>query len=262
MKPWMGALLAVVLVTSGCAQLQQRLDNTRDRGPGSNYGAYLAGSADTLVVELDYSPGALWDTSTPAEEQFKQQLERITKKRIVIKSAQELPSNGDDYSYSAQQLVQLHRQHQDRTAGNGTAVMHALFLDGEYQGDVAGLAFAAKGFAIFTGSIEEKTCSNDALVCNGVKQWRVMRAVAIHEAGHLFGLVNSPLPMVEPHEMTQDPRPKTQKNEGDAHSTNESSVMFWKVESSAGLSQLIGGGEVPWRFGTLDIRDARAIQGG
>lgn len=271
-------LVSLLVATSGCTQIVDAFQDGGLAGPGAHYEAYLAGTADRLVVELDYAPGALWDTSTNADEDFVSELERITDKEVVVEASQDLPRKGPDYAYSMQELRALHADHQDLESGNGTVVMHALFLDGEFEAEVAGLAYDEDAFALFKGTIRERTCSNDADSCNGpvqaigsalgqndpaVREWKVTRAVAIHEAGHLLGLVNSPLPMIEEHEMTQDPKPDTPQNEGEAHSTNENSVMFWRVEATGedGLDTLIEGGDVPWRFDGNDLQDARAIQG-
>lgn len=263
-KRFLAVLLVVLVALSGCAQLQQRLqdltDGPVDRGAGSNYEELLAGSTGTLLVEVSHSPGALWNND--AKRDFRQEVQRITQKDIRITASADLPENGGNYRYSLSELQEFHATHQDRQDDADRVVMHALFLDGEYQRDnVAGLAFAGSGFALFKGEIREKTCSNDALVCDGVREWKVTRSVAVHEAGHLFGLVNCPLPMVTPHEMTSDPNPETEPNEGKCHSQNDDSVMFWKVERSRGLDDLIGEGDVPSTFDDKDIQDAREIQG-
>lgn len=280
-------LLMVVLVAfplAGCTYLEDLgLARTAPQGPGSLYESYLAGSSDQIVVELDYAPGARWDPDTPAEDQFVEQLERITQKDVVVRDSQDLEGQGSDYAYSLTELRDLHRQHLDTRPGNGTEVMHALFLDGEFQGTVAGLAYAPRAFAVFKGQIDENTCDNDAEICNapcpttdptclsrtqpGVREWKVTRSVAIHEAGHLLGLVNSPMPMVEDHEMDEDPRPETERHENESHSSNRSSVMFWKTADAKQATQLadddyVDGGEIPYRFGRLDVADARAVQEG
>lgn len=262
----LAVLVTVLVALSGCAQLADRLQDVTntvnpDRGSGSHHEKLLAGDTDTLLLEISHSQGAMWDSDTRAERDVKQQLARITDKQIRVTSSQDLPSKGEDYRYSSEELRSYHEEYQDREDTEDRVVMHGLFLDGKYERqNTAGLAFAGSGFALFKGEIRDVTCSNDALVCDGVREWKVTRAVTIHEAGHLFGLVDCPLPMVEDHEMDQDPNPDTQQNEGKCHSENNDSVMFWKVERSGGLEDLIGGGDVPWEFDSDDVQDARAIQ--
>jgi hypothetical protein len=268
-------LVALLLVAANGCTFVDQLASEEPRGPGAAYRSYLAGSADTIVVEIDHAPGAGFDPDTAAENQFVDQLERITTKDIEVRASPEITGRGEDHAYTLGELRKLHREHMDTQPGNGTEVVHALFLEGKFQGPVAGLSFAQRGFALFKGQIAEGSCGNDEPVCQGcsgeaqpceqwtqptVREWKVTRSVAIHEAGHLLGLVNSPLPMVEDHEMAEDPRPDTEARENRSHSTNASSVMFWKVENPHGVDDLVDGGEVPWRFGEQDVRDARAIQ--
>ncbi len=256
-RTWFAVLAVVLIASSGCATLTERFADVVDgnQGPGSKLEAYLAGDADTLLVEISHSPDALWDTSERGDEQFTQQLERITGKTVEIVAQNQLPSNGDEYRYSTQELRSLHEQHKDNEDEQGTVVMHALFLDGKYEREgVAGLAFAADGWAIFKGTIRDITCTNNALVCDGVREWRVTRSVAIHEAGHLFGLVNCPLEMQTDREATH------QGDSGECHSSNEDSVMYWAVEVRRGLNNLIMEEEVPWQFDQNDVNDARAVQ--
>lgn len=253
-KTTLVVLLALSL--SGCAQLVQSFQDqvSGQRGPGANYEAYLTGDRK-LVVELDHSPGALWDRSTDADEDFRRQIERITAKDVEIRVNNELPDRSEDYAWSPSELRELHSQHQDLSSNQERVVMHALFVDGRSgaNSDSVGVAYDADAFALFEGKIDDVSSANGcAIACGGPQQWKVMRAVSIHEAGHLLGLVNSPLPMVTPHE---DPDHK-------AHSDNSDSVMFWKVENSGGISDLFGGGDVPWQFDSDDIQDAKDQRSG
>lgn len=252
------AVLAVLLVaTAGCASLVDSFKDAApgvgDQGPGAKHDEYLAGDADTLLVEVSHSPGALWDEDRSAREDFVRQVERITQKDVEIVEEEELPAYGENYRYSTQELRDFHDEYQDHEDDEDTVVMHALFLDGklEKRNDdsvVIGLAFGEEAWALFKGEIREMTCNNDAVVCDGVREWRVTRSVAIHEAGHVFGLVGCPL------EMTVD------RQDRGCHSSNEDSVMYWGVEVRRGLQNLIGEQEVPWTFDQNDVSDARAIQ--
>lgn len=254
MKGLPAKTIVVLLVTASLAGCTQVLDDFRggmQTGPGSNYETYLTGERK-LVVELDHAPGAKWDTSEPAPQDFRRQLERITGKTVEVRTSQELPSRGSDYAWSTSELRQLHQDHQDLSADDSRVVMHALFVDGRHDDQTVGLAYDADAFAMFMGKIDEVTCSNGALVCDRAERYEVVRAVSIHEAGHLFGLVNAPLPMQTPHE---DP-------DHEAHSDNEQSVMFWKVESSRAITDLFSRDTVPYKFDSNDLQDARALRGG
>ncbi len=279
-------LLLITTLTTGCMQLADVFQPTTPQGPGDAYPDYLGTDASTIVVEISHAPGALWDEDTPAEQHFVQEIERITNKNVEIVTNASIPAKGDDYIYSITELIDFHKQHQTVEATEDRVVMHALFLDGKLGGHIAGVAFAPHAFAIFKGSIQEATCPNDEPACygiaqpdpetcteeedpltacqpvrQGVEEWKLTRAVAIHEAGHLFGLVNCPLPMVEDREMTDDPRPETDDNPGLCHSENDESVMYWQVAvANDDILDLLEEGDVPWQFDEHDIQDARAFQ--
>lgn len=261
-------VLIVVLAVgmSGCTQAFENLQNPAGpRGPGSNYEAYLTGQRK-LVVELDHSPGAKWDTSTNVDEDFRKQLQRITSKNVEIRYTAELPSRGQDYAWSASELRDLHDEYQDLSSDDSKVVMHALLVDGDFENrNTLGLSYAAEAFALFQGRISDVSCSNDAALCPSgeTRMWKVNRAVGIHEAGHLFGLVGNPLPMVEDHKMREDPNPDTPENEaGNSHSSNEGSVMYYAVDTRRGVANVFGDSAPPHTFDRNDMRDAQAQRSG
>lgn len=273
-----GLALVLLVASSGCTLLETIGPNVQARGPGAAYESYLTGEGE-IVVELDHVPGAKWDPDTPAEQDFVDQVERITTKDVDVRTNAELPEKGEDYAYAASELSEMHEAYQDLEPEDGSEVMHVLFLDGRFEREnTLGVAFDTRAFAVFKGEIRESTCGNDEPVCQApclddepvcqrnanavTREWKMTRAVAIHEAGHLLGLVNSLLPMVQDHEMDEDPKPETPAYENRSHSSNDSSVMWWELDGSADPQEIVEGGDVPWRFGERDIEDARAIQGG
>lgn len=244
-------ILVLAAGLTGCTQVLETLQ-PGSQGPGSNYEAYLTGDR-RLVVELDHSPGAKWDTGRDAPEAFREELERITAKDVEIRTNQELPSRSGDDPWTTSELRELHERHQDLSSNDERVVMHALFLEGRHEDErTVGLAYDADAFALFMGRIQDVTCSNGALVCDRAERYEVVRAVSIHEAGHLFGLVNAPLPMQTAHE---DP-------DSAGHSSNSDSVMYWKVESARAITDLFGGDTVPYTFDSNDMADARAQRSG
>lgn len=244
-------VLALLVVIAGCPYSLP----TGSSGPGAKYKDYLTGGG-VLLVELDFAPG-----NRPSQEvvdALKSQLGDITTKKIEVKLSQDLPDRQDSYTYSADQLRDLHEDTQDEEDRSGVVVMHGLLVDGRIENDrTAGLAFHAEAWAIAMGTMRDSTCSNNALVCASGEpklKW-ILRAVAVHEAGHLLGLVNITLPMVQDHEDDSHP----------GHSSNEDSVMWWQVENAPQFGNLLGGGNgesIPYRFDSNDKQDARALRSG
>lgn len=245
------AVLAFLVVTAGCPY---SLPGTSS-GPGAKYKDYLTGGG-VLLVELDYAPG-----NRPSQEvvsALKGQLGDITGKTVEVTLTQDLPDRQDSYTYTADELRQLHEDTQDEEDRSGVVVMHGMLVDGRIENDrTAGLAFHAEAWAIAMGTMRDSTCPNSALVCTTGEpklKW-ILRAVAVHEAGHLLGLVNITLPMVQDHEDEDHP----------GHSSNEDSVMWWEIENAPRFSNLLGGGngqDIPYRFDSNDKQDARALRSG
>ncbi len=96
--------------------------------------------------------------------------------------------------------------------GDGTLVLHVLYVPGIFPTDVCriGVCFDYDTVVVFKHRISGK----------------VERAVLLHELGHALGLVNRGTPSTGPdHDDKDHP----------AHSDDPTSVMFWTVGSDLGL---------------------------
>lgn len=247
-RPLLVLSLVVSVALAGCPSLPGV-----GGGPGAKHEAYLTGGG-VLVVELDHAPG---QGPTPGiRSALESELERITRKTVEVQVSQQLPAGGSQRVYDEGELRDMHEQFQDEEDRSGVVVMHMMFVDGRIRSDgstnIAGLAFASEGVALAMATLRENTCPDGSLTCLGEPEFtNAVRAVAIHEAGHLLGLVDLGLPMVRDHEDDEHP----------GHSTNDRSVMWWEVEVGTRLSNLFTrGSDIPWQFDSNDIADARAIQ--
>ena len=245
-------MLTIVMLTglvalAGCANIVP----TPEGGPGALAEEYLAGGG-VLIIELDHSPGA--PPTSKVQAALREEIGRITQKTVEIRVSRDLPARGDTHTYSLDELRDLHDAHQDERARSGVAVLHLLFVDGRVVNErTAGVAYLEDAAALGIGLMRENTCSDGGgVLCLGQPEFsNAVRAVAVHEVGHLLGLVNLGLPMVTPHEDREHP----------GHSSSDRSVMWHEVETANGLQNLFDGGAgIPWQFDSNDIQDARAIQ--
>lgn len=126
---------------------------------------------------------------------------------------------------------------------DGSFAVRMLFVNGrsEHGDGVLGIAATADVGAVFTEAVEEAARGLTSAAA-------VERAVAVHELGHLLGLVDLAIDTGR-----DDP-------EHPGHSTNPQSVMYWAVESSL-LGELLGGGP-PQNFDDQDRADLAAIRRG
>ena len=125
----------------------------------------------------------------------------------------------------------------------GSATIRALFLRGTFDGNDGVLGVAVRGdvMAIFIDQVR----STGGLVGNSSG---VERAVMLHEAGHLLGLVDLYLDTGR-----ADP-------EHPGLSPNRESVLYWAVESTA-IGQVFGA-DPPDSFDDADRADLARIKSG
>ena len=122
-------------------------------------------------------------------------------------------------------------------------MLRLLFVGGSFEGNLGVLGAAVRGdvAAVFSDQVDRAA----GLL---VDPPTVEDAIALHEVGHLLGLVDLVVGSGR-----GDP-------EHPGHSRNRDSVMYWAVESDA-ISQLLSGG-IPNQLDADDRAELAAIRGG
>lgn len=207
-------------------------------GPGLFAGMLLAPSpADALVVDLLVEQGAQVDEAAIAA--VRQTLASASGKPVNVRAPVAVDLAGD--LHSAEEIRTL-ADAAGRAQGNGSGVVHVLYLNGAFTDDSAlGVSVRGDTFAVFPDQL-------DAVASPLVSRARLERAVLTHELGHLLGLVDLYL--------------QTGRDDAEhpGHSRNSRSVMYWAVESDL-VGQVLGG-PPPVDFDADDQADLRKIHDG
>lgn len=244
-------LAASLLLASGCVNpLNPRGDNA---GPGQRAGDYLRPAPyATILVELDFVSGA--EPEAAAVSLLEQRLESATGKPVEVVRTPGMQGLGATHRYTRDDLARLEGTHRSQFSAGTRAVLYMMWLDGSFEDDtderrVLGAAYRGSAVAMFKANLRfaSKATPLD-LGKPPIKE--VEEAVAVHEVGHILGLVNIGTPMVTPHEDPAHP----------GHSTNPDSVMYYAVETSV-IGSILGQNP-PDDFDNNDSADLRAMRNG
>lgn len=217
----LAAVLVVAVPLSGC--LQGLLEDP-PAGPGDRAVEFLDdGTYTRLVVEVDWVAGQRPSASALdlLERRARQHLSKPGGVQVV--ASDEFPATGG--RYTPEDLHDLEDRHRDRRKRGSTAVMYALFLDGSSAGDsedgrVLGVAYGPSSLAVYKESVRRAADGGGAVLISATD---IERSVLVHEAGHLWGLVDNGIEMCRDHADEDHPR----------HSANPDSVMYWAVGTDA-----------------------------
>jgi hypothetical protein len=250
----------VCVIAFGCGRGD---DDGETGGPDADTGGLPRNSLliraapyPSLVVEVDSVPGMEPDEQN--ETDLAAVLDSLVDKPSGIEVVQDgaLDSRGADHAWTFDELMEMGSSTFDLPLADDAIAMHAMFIDGHSADDsdrgvILGLAWSHTHIAIFEQTIRDM-CDASALPpllagrqCRGAEL-----AIWSHESGHLLGLVDNGLPMVNDH---RDPDP-----DHGAHDASDQCVMYWAYEGQALFdligAQLLGGGDadVPFDQACLD----------
>ncbi|MFC4874780.1 hypothetical protein [Negadavirga shengliensis] len=154
--------------------------------------------------------------------------ELIRKPEGVIIQDRAIPGRGQS-NYTVQEIREMEEEHRGKYNDGNTITLFVLVLDGHFNNDdeesfALGAAYQNTSIVLFGKRIEENS-GGFRRPSRGVLE----STVALHELGHLMGLVNVGSDMVVDHE----------DEEYDSHCDNSECLMYWAVETS-GLFNLTG----------------------
>lgn len=203
---------------------------------------------DTLVVEIDYVAGNAPDSD--ALDALEDALSELCTKPggVQIILDDELPPQGSPaWSVSAGQELEQTWRDRYRDPDTGTAVIYYLYLDGNSDrdsdsGKILGYAYRGSSLVMFKETMD--AVGGGLSLSAGVEE-----TVIVHELGHLLGLVNNGIEMMDDH----------QDEDHGAHCDNDDCMMYWAVETDA-IVDVLGLGGAP-DF-DADCRDDMIAAGG
>ena len=197
---------------------------------------------ERMEIHFLYEPGY----QPIAMELVKTRLQEVCDKPDGIKIVAEEIDFNIDSTWSADDVRGARWKHGGDAMGSDTLHWYFLFPSGMYDDDsVLGVAVDASTIAIFKDSVDEA----EGLFGRPSSE-EVERAVSVHEAGHLLGLVNLVYTSPVDHEDSEHP----------GHSNNEDSVMYWAIESN-NVGNFITG-SLPDEFDEFDKSDLEGMASG
>lgn len=202
-----------------------------------------------LLVEIDHVEGR--PPSAMALDALRSALADVTAKReIRFPPFGTFPAEPGGRPWS--EVAELQREVRSFETGGDTIVLQVTYADSTCrEGDKGLLGFeSGRRVVICVKAIDEGPQAGPLVVPDPSRE-RVERAVLVHEAGHVLGLVNHGAPMVRPHE----------DREHLGHSASRESVMFWQMDAQDALLGFLADETGPaFAFDADDLADLKALR--
>ncbi|MFP4599243.1 MAG: hypothetical protein ACLFVJ_13375 [Persicimonas sp.] len=231
------AVIVAALLLANCGE--PTADGVFDQVDPDRVEHYIrSDSYQRLVLEVDYVSGRAPNSEVVAK--LVEGLEALVDKPggVEVVLDEELPARGSDHQWTPSAIDEVERSSFNLSTGADTIKMHVLFLDGHYERDspdtrILGLSWANRNVVVFEESIE-RTCvtdSGDTLRRRGLVEaacHQTELAIWTHEIGHVLGLVDNGLRMVDDHQDPDHPH----------HDHNEECVMFWAYDRAQAFEEV------------------------
>ena len=220
-------LVGLVVHFTGCKK--QKLEDQKQEAAVVEPSGYLSASKyENLVVEVQYVNGYKPTSSSIANMQSFLRT-RLNKPGGITVHYKEIEGLNKS-AYSAQDIRDLEEEQRTKYPEEPELAAYIVFLDKPYSensgnNQTLGIAYAPTSMAIFEKTIQE--------LSGGIGQpstEKLETSVVNHEFGHVLGLVNNGTPLTSDHH---------DESHG-AHCDNEECLMYWSVETSDFVSNLLG----------------------
>lgn len=248
--------------SDGALQAGTRDGNAASVPADARFLKYIRSDQHTrLELEIDAVPGL--EPSSGASAPVLGALGRALDKPggISVRSDDAIEPRGAAFVWTMDELDSFAESTFADRSEDGSVAIHVLFVDGHYekdgdQGTVLGVAWRHRHIAMFKDNIARACGSRGTLgVLDPAACQRAEAAIWLHEAGHVLGLVDNGLPMVNDH---RDPDP-----EHGRHDVDPACIMYWAYDGDAAvdavLSNLIGNRE-QLDFCPRDLEDIDAVK--
>ncbi len=243
-------LLAVALLAAGCLDSVVQEPRLPDKAP-----YLLADRYPELHIAVYHVQG--WEPSQFALDGVHDEVLRATGRTAVTMSANQALgdiSANEDNVWSSAELAAL----VDRIEPTDETTIALAFLDGgiERSDDVTpwGIALGTMALVFVEQFTNQSTVTIGGTgILPRFNRPEVERAVAVHEVGHVLGLVNRGVPRIHG-ELSDD--------DCECHSNDPDSVMYKEADSDANPAFLAGSesSTISFRYADEDIADIRSFQ--
>lgn len=209
----------------------------------------LTTTPSVLIIDAHYAPG--YEPSEAAKTHLVETLRNVTAKTKIewqAKSTPRLAEPSRPWNITRDLAPIANELSMPRS---DAAILVVLYPAGKDQNpDAAGISLAPGGpSVVYLDALRENPSPTQLLPLPRGSIEPLERATLLHEVGHAIGLVNAGLPMQRPHEDAQH----------DAHSSSADSVMYWALDSTRALRDILLRDEsLPATFDANDLADLTA----